>query len=63
MAVIIIFNFQKLLQKYEAGSFRMYICTKHQKPKQNFLLDIENNRNPSRRLRLVLLNSVQISVR
>jgi len=63
MAIFAIFNLQKQLQKYEAGSFRMYICTKHQKLRQNFRLDRESNRKRSRRLRLVVLNSVQISVR
>jgi hypothetical protein len=63
MAVFAIFNLQILLPKYETGSFTMYICTKYQKPKQNFRLDIESNRKRSRRLRLVVLNSVQISVR
>jgi len=65
MVVFAIFNFQILLPKYETGSFRIYsyICTKYQKPKQDFRLDIESNRKHSRRLRLVVLNSVQISVR
>jgi len=63
MEVFVIFNLQILLQKHEAGSFRVYICTKHQKPTQNFRLNIESNRKRSRRLRLVVLNSVQISVR
>ena len=63
MAVFAIFNLQILLQKYEAGSFRIYISTKHHKPRQHFRIDVESNRKLSRRLCLAVLNSVQISVR
>ena len=63
MAVFAILNLQVLLQKYEACSFWIYICTKLHKPRQNFRLDIESNRKLSRRLRLAILNSVQISFR